>query len=112
MANFVELIIDQGTDFNASINLTDDRTNAYVNAVGYTVTSKLRKSYYSANASGQFICTVSDGANGEITLAMSAANTANLGIGRYIFDVKCVDLDNRTSRALEGMITVTGQVTR
>ena len=112
MAAYVELYMDQGTSFNNIINITDDVTNTYVNVYGYSVTSQLRRSYYSTNASANITCTITDYANGEITLSMTAANTALIKAGRYLFDVKTVDTNNVASRILEGIMTVTPGVTR
>ena len=112
MAAYVELYLDQGTTFNNVINLTDDVTNTPINVANYTVVSQLRRSYYSANASANITCTITNASNGELTLSMTAANTANLKPGRYVFDVKTVDELNTTSRVLEGIITVTPQVSK
>jgi hypothetical protein len=112
MSAYVELFLDQGTTFNNVINLTDDVTNTPINISGYTATSQLRRSYYSANASANITCTITNAANGELTLSMTPANTANLKPGRYVFDVKTVDGSNTTSRVLEGVITVTPQVSK
>lgn len=112
MAAYVELYVDQGTTFNNIINLTDDTTNTPVNVYGYTITSQMRRSYYSANITANITCTITDSTNGEITMSMTAANTSNIKAGRYLFDVKTVDRTNITSRILEGIITVTPQVAR
>jgi hypothetical protein len=104
--------MDQNATFNNVINLTDDVTNTPINVANYTVTSQLRRSYYSTNASANLICTVTNASNGEITLSLPAANTANLKPGRYLFDVKAVDNNNVTTRVLEGIITVTPSVTK
>ena len=112
MAAYVELYIDQGANFTNIINVTDDVTNAYINVFGYTVTSQLRRSYYSANASANIVCTVTNSSNGEITLTLSSANTANLKPGRYLFDVETINTTNVTSRILEGVVSVTPGVTR
>jgi hypothetical protein len=112
MAGFVELYIDQGTTFNSTINLTDDTTNAPINVAAYTITSQLRRSYISANASGNITCTITDAANGGITLSMTSANTANLKVGRHVFDVRSANEQGVVSRLLEGMITVTPGITR
>jgi hypothetical protein len=112
VASFVELYLDAGTTFNNVINLTDDVTNTQINIAGYTITSQLRRSYYSANASANLVCTITDAANGGVTLSLSAANTANLKPGRYLFDVKTTDSYNITNRILEGIITVTPQITK
>lgn len=111
MAAYVELYLDQGTTFNNIINLTDDVTNTPINISGYIVTSQLRRSYYSSNASANITCTITDASNGELTLSMTPANTSNLKPGRYVFDVKAIDGDD-VSRILEGTITVTPQVSK
>jgi hypothetical protein len=112
MAAYVELYIDQGTTFNNIINLTDDVTNTPINVSGYVISSQIRRSYYSANISANITCTLSNVANGEITMSMTAANTSNIKPGRYLFDVKTLDTNNQTSRVLEGIITVTPSVTK
>ena len=112
MAAYVELIMDQGTSFNNVINLTDDLSNASLNILGYTVRSQMRRSYYSANATANITCTITNSSNGEITMSMTAANTTLIKAGRYLFDLETVDTNGIVSRVLEGIITVTPQITR
>lgn len=112
MAAYVELYVDQGTDFSSTINLTDDVTNAPINVSHYIVTSQLRRSYYSTNVSADLICTITDAANGEITMSLAGTTSANLRAGRYLFDVKTKDIANTTSRVVEGIIILTPQVSR
>lgn len=112
MTAYVELYMDQGATFNNVINITDDVTNSAVNVSGYVVTSQMRRSYYSANISANITCSITNASQGEITLSLPASVTANLKPGRYLFDVKSVDTSNVVSRILEGIITVTGQVSR
>lgn len=112
MTGYVELFIDQGSTFNSIIHLTDDNTNSPINVSGYTANSQIRRSYYSANISANITCTFSNTANGELTLSMTAAETANIKAGRYVFDVKTTDQYNTVSRILEGTINILPQVTR
>lgn len=114
MAEYVELFIDQGSDFFTTININDDNTNVPTNVDNYVVTSSLRRSLLSPNASSNLVCTISDAANGEILLEMSAANTTNLRAGQYFFDVKVRDAAANWpySRLIEGVIFVTPSVTR
>jgi uncharacterized protein YbcV (DUF1398 family) len=112
MSAFVELYIDQGSSFTNVINLTDDITNAAINTSGYTVTSQLRRSYYSANATANITCSITNSSNGEITMTLTAGETANIKSGRYVFDVKVNDNANTISRVLEGIITVLPQVSK
>ena len=114
MAEYVELFIDQGSDFFTTINLNDDNTNLPTNVYSYVVTSSLRRSLLSPNASSNLVCSLSDSANGEITIKMSAANTSNLRAGQYFFDVKVNDTTATYpyTRLIEGVIFVTPSVTR
>lgn len=112
MAAYVELFVDQGANFNNVINLTDDVTNLNVNVQGYTVISQMRRSYYSANASANITCSITNALNGEITMTMNANTTANIKAGRYLFDMRVTDRDGVVNRILEGIITVTPRISR
>lgn len=112
MAGYVELFMDQGATFRSVLNIMDDVTNAPLDLTGFTVQSQMRRSYYSTNASANIVCTVTNGANGEITMSLASANTANIKAGRYLFDLKTTDLDGNVNRAIEGIITVTPNITR
>lgn len=110
MADFVELTLDQGATFNSIITVRDDNGVAQ-NLVGYTARSQMRKSYYSSTKK-DFTVTLSQPANGQITMAMTAANTANLSPGRYVYDVEIEDPSGDVTRIFEGIVTVLPNVTR
>lgn len=112
MAAYVELVVDQGTTFNNVINITDDVTNAAVNISGYSFESQVRRSYYSANITANIVCTITNASNGEVTMSISASNTANIKPGRYVFDVKSTDSFDVVNRILEGIITINPSVTK
>lgn len=111
MGAYTDLTVDQGTDFESNLDLiADDGTP--INVTGYTFTGQIRKSYYSANATANIAITVTDAPNGNAYLRMTAANTANIPAGRYVYDVKMKDTSNTTTRIIEGIITITPQVSR
>jgi hypothetical protein len=114
MSEYVELYIDQGADFSTTITIEDDTTNLAQNLSGYVVTSSLRKSLLSVNASANMVCSLSDATNGVITMSMTGANTANLKLGSYFFDVVTVNTlnSNARSRLIEGVIFVIPSITR
>lgn len=113
MAEYIELYIDQGSDFSTSITINDDNTNLPQNLYGYTVTSSLRRSLLSPNAAANLTCHVYDSANGEILIMMPAANTAALRPGTYLFDVKTQNgLSQSSNRLIEGVIFVTPSITK
>ena len=109
MAIKANLIIDQGTDYSTSINLTDDDGNV-VNLSGYTANGQIRKTYSSSNAV-TFGITL-ESTSGLVILALTDAQTANMTAGRYVYDVFVTDTLNVTSRIVEGIVTVTPRVTR
>ena len=110
MAAFSEIVIEQGATFNTTINV-EDTAGAAINLYGYTANSMMRKSYYSTSAT-TITSTVTGTANGEVTLSVSATNTANLTPGRYVYDVIITSPTSVVTRVVEGIVTVLPSVTR
>lgn len=113
MSEYVELYIDKGADFSTTIEINDDDTNLPQDLTNFTVYSSLRRSLVSQNVAASFVCTTDVGNNnGTIFISMSAANTANLKVGNYFFDIKIVGGEPVTStRLIEGVIHVTPSIT-
>jgi hypothetical protein len=110
MAGYAELTIEQNADFTNIINV-NGATGAAQNLTSYTAAAQMRKSYYSTTANS-FTVIISSPANGEISMAMTSANTANLTPGRYLFDLVMTSPANIKTRVVEGIITVLPSVTR
>mgnify|MGYP003352637453 CR=1 FL=1 len=110
MATKANLVIDQGATFSTTINV-EDTNGVAVNLSGYTANSQIRKSYYSTTANS-FTATVTGTANGEITISMTAANTANLNPGRYLYDLLITAPDATKTRVVEGIIVVSPSITK
>jgi hypothetical protein len=108
---YAELTIDQGATFTASIDLAQDDETA-INVATSTFTSQIRKSYYSSNPTANLTVSILDAANGKISLSLSASQTSNIRAGRYLYDVKMVSSSNTTLRLIEGIVTVTPQISR
>lgn len=109
MATKVNIVIDQGTDFSTSISLTDS-SGAQLDVSGLTAASQIRKSYTSSNATA-FTTELSNTA-GTLTLSLNNATTSTLSSGRYVYDVELTDQSSVVTRILEGIVTVTPEVTR
>lgn len=110
MAAYSELTLEQGATFSTTVNVEDTQGTA-INLTGYSASSQIRKSYYSTTAN-TFTATITSNANGEITLSMTAANTANLNAGRYLYDLLITAPNTTKTRVVEGIITVLPSVTR
>lgn len=111
MAQFVEVDLDQGTDFNLDIVVRRD-DGSVINVAGYTFSSSMRKSFYSSSAAANLTVSVVNAANGNVRFSLNSAVTANIKAGRYLFDIKQKDTSNTTTRVFEGIITVNPQVTK
>lgn len=109
MAGYVALQLDQHASFSRVIRITS-ANGASQNLVNYTANMQLRKSYYTTSAN-TMTTTITDAANGQITLSMTAAETANLTPGRYVYDVM-VTGGGISQRMLEGIVVVNPGVTR
>lgn len=110
MATKANLVIDQGTDYSTVVNVTDD--DGYpINLTGYTGRGQIRKHYTSSNAVS-FAVSVSNTEAGQLTLALTATQTSNMAAGRYVYDVEVVSSANIVSRIVEGIVTLTPEVTR
>lgn len=108
---YAELNLDQGTTFETSLDLTGD-DGAPIDVTDYTFAAQIRKSYYSSAAAANMIVTVTNAASGNVKLSLDAASTANIKAGRYLYDVKMTTDMGVTIRVVEGIITVSPQVSR
>ena len=108
MATVNNIYLDQGTTFEFTFDLANvdgtakDRTN-------YTIFAQIRRSYYSSTKVDFTTAKVS--LEGEITISLTATQTAALKSGRYVYDVE-IQSNQETLRVLEGILTVNPEVTR
>jgi hypothetical protein len=103
------IVIDQGTSFATTIDVTDEEGNI-VDLTGFTGAAQMRKHYTSST---YYAFTVSISADlGEVTLAMTANVTNNIAPGRYMYDCELNNGSGTISRLVEGIVTVTPGVTR
>lgn len=110
MAAFSEIVVEQGATFSSTVDVADTYGSA-INLYAYTAESQMRKSYYSST-SITIDAEVTDYENGQITLSISAANTATITPGRYVYDLKIASPEGVVSRVVEGIVTVLPSVTR
>ena len=110
-ASYLDLFIDQGSDYNNQIALDDTNGHAY-NLVGFSVSSAAKTSYYTPNATFTFVSSVYDAENGIIQLSANAAVTANVSsMQKLVYDVIVTATTGQKSRVLEGHIYVSPGVT-
>jgi hypothetical protein len=109
MATRADISIDQGTDYEVTLTLTDEGGNI-LDLSNSNTAAQIRKSYTSLTYT-EFDTSINV-ATGEISLTLTADQTSNLEPGRYVYDVELTDGSNSISRVVEGVVTITPQVTR
>ena len=110
MAAKADIVVDQGTTFTTTLNLTDDN-GLPIDLTGYTVKSQIKR-WYTSSTSVSFTTTVPQPNNGIIILSLVANTTGSMSYGRYVYDVITVSSTNVVTRVVEGILTVTPEVTQ
>jgi len=109
MATVKNLAIDQGTTFSDFVIYKDKNKNV-IDITGLTPRASMRRSYYSSNAT-TFTTAINSNTNGNVNISLTSSQTANLKMGRYVYDVELYDA-NVVYRIQEGIITVFPEVTK
>ena len=110
MAVYSNITVDQGTDFTASVDVTDADGDA-LNLTGFTVQGQVRRSYYSSTAVN-LTCAVSNATTGIITFSLSAVQSDAMKPGRYVYDIEIKSGANVKTRVLEGQLEIMPGVTK
>lgn len=112
--NTVDLCIPQGATFSRVIRWKADGVN--VNLTSFTARMQIRPT--AASATTTLALTTENGrialggSAGTITLTISATDTAAITAGRYVYDLELVAANGTVTRLLQGVITVSANVTR
>lgn len=107
MSSKVNLTMDQGSNFEEVFNIAG--ADGSVDLSSYTAASQMRKHYTSLTATD---LEVDLAANGQLTLSLASDLTANIEPGRYLYDVEIISSSNSVTRVVEGIMTVTPNITR
>lgn len=107
MSNNLE--INQGADYIRTATVLT-ATNTPVNLIGYTVAAQIRKNSTSDTYIA-FTGTVTDAANGKISLSLTNAQTASMAAGKYEYDVFIISLISKY-KITDGIITIIPRITR
>lgn len=111
MAVYSNIVVDQGTDYSASIDVTDSDGDA-TDLTGYTGAGQIRKTYSSTTAV-DFTVTVADPAtSGVLNISLTNVQTNAMKAGRYVYDVEITSSGGIKTRVLEGQLEITPGVTQ
>jgi hypothetical protein len=110
MATISNLFVDAGSDYSNIITVT--ATNGQpLNLTGYTVAAQMRKSYSSSTVFN-FTPSLYDAPNGKVRLQLSASLSSSMPAGRWLYDVEITSPSGGKTRVLEGIVTVTPEITK
>jgi len=104
----LNLVIDQGSTYSNAI-LVKDSSNSAINLSTYTVAGQIRKHYTSSNSTS---FTATGNSTGYVNISLTSNSTTSLSSGRYVYDVEITSNTGIVTRVVEGIATLTPQVTR
>jgi tRNA threonylcarbamoyladenosine modification (KEOPS) complex Pcc1 subunit len=109
-----DILIEQGATFSESMVYKDQ--GVAINLTGYTARMQVRSTLESATTVVE-LTTANDrialgGTAGTITLTISATDTAGLTAGRGVYDLELVSGSGIVTRLLQGVATISRNVTR
>ena len=110
MAVYSNIVIDQGADYSASIDVTDiDGDN--INLTGYAAAGQIRKSYSSTTAVNFAVSVASPATSGILNISLTNTQTNAMKAGRYVYDIEITSSGGTKTRVLEGQVEITAGVT-
>lgn len=109
MAITANLYIDQGSDFIADMELTNDDGSS-MNLTGFTAYSQFRSNYNSLTAYS-FITSIPDPVNGKLRLTLPGTTSTTIKPSRYLYDVEITNGTNKI-RVVEGMVILNAEITK
>jgi hypothetical protein len=110
MSSSLDIFIQQSATFSQDFDLTDSDGQA-LDLSSYTGKSQMRKDP-EATTAYEFGVSL-DEANSILTISMSAANTALISPGKYLYDVLIMTSGNTVvHRVISGVATVTPDITK
>lgn len=110
MSGKLDITIEQGATFSRTITIRT-AANVAVDITNDTFAGQIRKRHQSADVEAAFVFQITDGANGEVTATISAANTSAMDTGDFVYDIEWTS-GSTVIRLLEGVATVTPETTR
>lgn len=109
--------LEQGATLDKTITWKDP-AGVGIDITGYTIRMQVRATKHAAttildldNAAKGGI-TITDAANGVFKVQRTAAQTAALAIGAYLYDLEMEDPSGNVTRLIEGNFCVVGEVTK
>jgi len=115
LASTYNISIDQGATYTLAISYKDEN-GAAINLTNYTAAMQLRSTYTSVDAvlslSSPSNGIVITGATGLISITITATQTAALSSNNFVYDLEITSSSNVKTRLIQGIVTISPEVTR
>lgn len=114
MATKVNLSIDQGSDFSASLT-AKNAAGSTINLSGYSARAKMRYAYSTGQATN-FTTAINSGTSGEgfvsglVDLSLTSSETSGLVISDQVYDVEVYSGDY-VVRVQQGIVSISPEAT-
>lgn len=105
------LIINQRSNFKATILVRDSSASTTVDLTGFSVIAKMKQTLESPDSTATvFLCTIPDPTSGKIVMELTSETTTLLRTGSYVYDVVLIGADFFKTRIIQGTAKVDGGV--
>jgi hypothetical protein len=110
MATISNIYVDAGSTYSNIITVSASNGSA-LDLTGYSVASQMRKSYQSSTAYA-FTASIYNATAGKVRLQLTDEQSEAIPAGRYLYDVEIESPSGTRTRVVEGIVTVTPQITK
>jgi hypothetical protein len=105
------IVINQGADFSLGLALSEGGTPT--DLTDFLVRAQIRPKTYSETVTGTFVGTITNAAQGTLSLTMPNSITSDIPKGTYAYDLQIYTFeDGIVNTLLYGSVTVNPGVTR
>jgi hypothetical protein len=110
----INFYIERDTDFSRSLKFYSDCAKTQpINMTGWSFVAEIRATVEGAQVIGEFNIDTTNLATGEIMLSMDAADTLDIAVGVYQWDLRIQDDEGQSlADRPSGTVTIEGTVSR
>ena len=104
------LVIYKFTDFEQTFLLEDSQSNSAKDLTGFTGSCKMQRTLNLGSLTA-FNLSFPNRLGGKVRIGLTAAQTANVELGKQFYELMLTDPDGNVERVIEGIVIVKQPVT-
>jgi hypothetical protein len=118
-AGVYDLSIEQGTSFSMVVTFEDSNGDP-INLSGYSGRGQIRAAATATSVLASFTVTITDAANGEVTIALDPEDSSAIPVKgknysektEYVYDIELYTVGGEVIRLLNGKASISPEVTK